>query len=131
MATERDLRNNCVGILKLTGNLDKKNRSNLKKLSDPEISVNEDDGIVCTVCESTDGNPTDPIVLCDGSDLMVHASCYGHPLTTGIPDGDWFCAQCIESNSQISCCLCPVSGGALKPTTDGRWAYLVCAIYVP
>lgn len=99
----------------------------------------DDDGIVCAVCESTDGDPTDPIVLCDGCDLMVHASCYGHPFTKGIPEGDWFCAQCSESKSgkkpasklQPSCCLCPVGGGALKPTTDGRWAHLVCAIYVP
>lgn len=99
----------------------------------PETS--EDDGIVCAICQSTDGDPTDPIVLCDGCDLMVHASCYGHPFTNGIPDGDWFCAQCTESKSTsktaLSCCLCPVSGGALKPTTDGHWAHLVCAIYVP
>ncbi|KAH6764173.1 RING/FYVE/PHD zinc finger superfamily protein [Perilla frutescens var. hirtella] len=99
----------------------------------------DDDGIVCAVCESTDGDPTDPIVLCDGCDLMVHATCYGHPFTKGIPEGDWFCAQCLDSKSeknpapksQPTCCLCPVSGGALKPTTDGRWAHLVCAIYVP
>ncbi|KAL6543307.1 hypothetical protein OROHE_010827 [Orobanche hederae] len=96
----------------------------------------EEDGIVCSVCESTDGDPTDPIVLCDGCDLMVHTTCYGHPFTNGIPEGDWFCAQCLESKksarkAQLSCCLCPVGGGALKPTTDGNWAHLVCAIYVP
>ncbi|XP_047951127.1 bromodomain-containing protein 1 [Salvia hispanica] len=96
-----------------------------------------DDGIVCAVCDSTDGDPADPIVLCDGCDLMVHATCYGHPFTAGIPDGDWYCAQCLHSQSEKnqppppSCCLCPVGGGALKPTTDGRWAHLVCAIYVP
>ncbi|XP_020554499.1 peregrin [Sesamum indicum] len=103
------------------------------------VCEDDDDGIVCAVCDSTDGDPTDPIVLCDGCDLMVHTTCYGHPFTKGIPEGDWFCAQCLESKSarssaskaQFSCCLCPVSGGALKPTTDGRWAHLVCAIYVP
>ncbi|KAL8505676.1 hypothetical protein ACS0TY_016780 [Phlomoides rotata] len=113
-------------------------QSRSKNPETTEISVNEDgddDGVVCAVCQSTDGDSTDPIVLCDGCDLMVHTSCYGHPLTGGIPDGDWFCTQCIESKSalktEISCCLCPVSSGALKPTTDGRWAHLVCAIYVP
>ncbi|KAL0328391.1 UNVERIFIED_CONTAM: Peregrin [Sesamum calycinum] len=103
------------------------------------VCEDDDDGIVCAVCDSTDGDPTDPIVLCDGCDLMVHTTCYGHPFTKGIPEGDWFCAQCLESKSarksaskaKFSCCLCPVSGGALKPTTDGRWAHLVCAIYVP
>jgi hypothetical protein len=29
------------------------------------------------------------------------------------------------------CCLCPVRGGALKPTDDGRWCHLVCAIWIP
>lgn len=29
------------------------------------------------------------------------------------------------------CCLCPVKGGALKPTDDGRWCHLVCAIWIP
>ncbi|KAI3466013.1 hypothetical protein Pfo_022676 [Paulownia fortunei] len=103
------------------------------------VNEDDDDGIVCAICESTDGDPTDPIVLCDGCDLMVHTTCYGHPFTKGIPEGDWFCAQCLESKSvrssaskaRLSCCLCPVAGGALKPTTDGRWAHLVCAIYVP
>ncbi|KAK6154248.1 hypothetical protein DH2020_008496 [Rehmannia glutinosa] len=96
------------------------------------VNEDDDDGIVCSICGSTDGDPTDPIVLCDGCDLMAHTTCYGHPFTNGIPEGDWFCAQCLESKStKISCCLCPVGGGALKPTTDGRWAHLVCAIYVP
>lgn len=103
----------------------------------------EDDGILCAICESTDGDPSDPIVFCDGCELMVHATCYGHPFTKGIPDGDWFCAKCLASQSPyrtntsnhikpFSCCLCPVTGGALKPTTDkGKWAHLVCALFVP
>ncbi|KAL3636944.1 hypothetical protein CASFOL_019243 [Castilleja foliolosa] len=111
--------------------------------NDANEDDSDDDGIVCSVCGSTDGDPTDPIVLCDGCDLMVHTTCYGHPFTnTGIPEGDWFCAQCLDSKNpeknsdpkakkELSCCLCPVESGALKPTTDGRWAHLVCAIYVP
>lgn len=117
---------------------------NLEYQSPSEIGENEndgedndDDGIVCAVCGSTDGDPTDPIVLCDGCDLMAHASCYGEPFTSeGIPQGDWFCAQCLASKSDrnkqaMTCCLCPNSGGALKPTVGGEWAHLVCAIYVP
>ncbi|XP_010542328.1 PREDICTED: protein Jade-1 [Tarenaya hassleriana] len=97
----------------------------------------EDDGIVCAVCRSTDGDPSDPIVFCDGCDLMVHASCYGNPLVKGIPEGDWFCGQCLESRSSgngektFSCCLCTTKGGALKPTKDGRWAHIVCSLFVP
>ncbi|XP_057460543.1 uncharacterized protein LOC130751036 [Actinidia eriantha] len=101
---------------------------------------NDDDGIECAVCRSTDGDPSDPIVFCDGCDLMVHQTCYGSPLTEGVPEGDWFCAQCLASQTQLphigtnmpfSCCLCPVSGGAVKLTTDGRWAHIVCSLFVP
>ncbi|XP_062093233.1 uncharacterized protein LOC133798773 [Humulus lupulus] len=98
--------------------------------------LEEDDGIVCAVCQSTDGDPSDPIVLCDGCDLMVHASCYGDPLVKGIPDGDWFCAQCSASKGSqndvsFSCCLCPTKGGAMKPMSGGKWAHVVCALFVP
>ncbi|KAG6637078.1 bromodomain and PHD finger-containing protein 3-like [Carya illinoinensis] len=101
-------------------------------------SCDDDDGIFCAVCQSTDGDPSDPIVFCDGCNLMVHATCYGNPLVKGIPDGDWFCAQCQISSSETekygkpsSCCLCPTNGGALKPTIDGLWAHIVCALLVP
>ena len=30
-----------------------------------------------------------------------------------------------------ACCLCMLRGGALKPTTDGHWAHLVCALTIP
>ncbi|CAK9134174.1 unnamed protein product [Ilex paraguariensis] len=95
----------------------------------------DDDGIVCAICQSTDGDPSDPIVFCDGCDLMVHTTCYGHPLIEGVPEGDWFCTQCLASQSpkskDFSCSLCPVAGGALKPTNDGQWAHIVCALFVP
>lgn len=29
------------------------------------------------------------------------------------------------------CSLCVLRGGALKPTTTGRWAHLVCAVSIP
>lgn len=63
--------------------------------------------------------------------MMVHARCYGElePL-----DGIlWLCNLCRPGapESPPSCCLCPVIGGAMKPTTDGRWAHLACAIWIP
>lgn len=99
-----------------------------------EEEEEEDDGILCAVCQSTDGDSKDPIVFCDGCDLMVHATCYGNPLVKEVPDGDWFCAQCLAANGEnreFSCCLCPVGGGAMKPTNDGLWAHVVCAVLVP
>ncbi|TVU21481.1 hypothetical protein EJB05_31117, partial [Eragrostis curvula] len=102
-----------------------------------EEAVEEDDGVLCTVCRSTDGDPSDPIVFCDGCDLMVHASCYGNPLAQSIPDGDWFCSLCSAKKSKAaaaarpSCCLCPATGGAMKRTTEGQWAHIACALLVP
>jgi bromodomain and PHD finger-containing protein 1 len=29
------------------------------------------------------------------------------------------------------CCLCPVKGGALKPSDDNRWCHIICAIWIP
>ncbi|CAN8259351.1 unnamed protein product [Cochlearia groenlandica] len=99
--------------------------------------VIEEDGVMCVVCQSTDGEPSNPIVFCDGCDLMVHASCYGNPLVKAIPEGDWFCRQCIETKENIeeerllSCCLCTTKGGAMKQTNDGRWAHITCSLFVP
>ncbi|KAL8205421.1 hypothetical protein R6Q57_008972 [Mikania cordata] len=107
---------------------------------DGNIPVNEiedvnEDGVVCAVCQSTDGDPSDPIVFCDGCNLMVHTTCYGYPLTNVVPEGDWFCSQCQITDQNkglsLSCCLCSVNGGALKPTNDCRWAHIVCALFVP
>ncbi|VVA97383.1 unnamed protein product [Arabis nemorensis] len=79
---------------------------------------------MCVVCQSTDGDPLNPIVFCDGCDLMVHASCHGNPLVKAIPEGDWFCELCIGSKKNrekklFSCCLCTTKSGAMKPTKDG------------
>ncbi|KAF9589748.1 hypothetical protein IFM89_028657 [Coptis chinensis] len=109
-------------------------------VEEEEEEDDDDDGILCGVCQSTDGDPSDPIVFCDGCDLMVHAICYGDPLVQGIPEGDWFCATCEDKKSRVddgekekvySCCLCPEKGGIMKPTTDGKWAHVLCALFVP
>ncbi|KAH1210233.1 hypothetical protein GLYMA_15G211600v4 [Glycine max] len=104
----------------------------------------DEDGVLCCVCQSTDGDPADPIVFCDGCDLMVHASCYGTPLSKSIPDGDWFCERCcfrFEKNDVgnincNACVLCPSTEGAMKRTTaeeegGATWAHVVCALFVP
>ncbi|XP_020215033.2 lysine-specific demethylase 4B isoform X2 [Cajanus cajan] len=101
----------------------------------PDSDSDSDDGVLCCVCQSTDGDPADPIVFCDGCDLMVHASCYGNPLARSIPDGDWFCERCRFGGSRddvVRCELCPAREGAVKRCTrEGAWAHVVCALFVP
>ena len=98
---------------------------------DEEGGEDDDEG-ACDVCRSADAKPSDPIVYCDGCDIPVHADCYGNPLSHGIPEGDWFCDQCQSKRPDSrSCSLCPRSGGVMKMTTDGNWAHLSCAVFVP
>jgi hypothetical protein len=117
-----------------------------KKTNEVDDEDEEDDGVFCDVCKEGDADEEDPIVFCDGCDVMVHASCYGNPLIDGIPEGDWFCKQCIkkkeekktaspnttnESDASSVCCLCPKRGGVMKETMEGAWAHLSCALFVP
>ncbi|GJX57202.1 hypothetical protein Tco_0287099 [Tanacetum coccineum] len=61
----------------------------------------------------------------------VHARCYEElePVDRVL----WLCNLCHLGAPEVSppCCLCPVTGGAMKPTTDGRWAHLACAMWIP
>ncbi|TYI61067.1 hypothetical protein E1A91_D10G147000v1 [Gossypium mustelinum] len=85
----------------------------------------------CSVCHMDEEYENNLFLQCDKCRMMVHARCYGElePL-----DGIlWLCNLCRPGapESPPSCCLCPVIGGAMKPTTDGRWAHLACAIWIP
>jgi hypothetical protein len=87
---------------------------------------------------SVEGNR---IMFCDGCNAAVHQACYG---VTDIPEGDFFCDRCRgiqvlaeddedfdidNARDAIKCCFCPMYHGGIKPTTDGRWIHLCCAIW--
>jgi len=82
----------------------------------------------CGVCFDGDSYDDNKILFCDKCDIAVHQVCYG---IHQIPKGDWLCRACSSRGAAKSCFLCSVKGGALKPTTDGRWAHLFCAQWIP
>jgi len=82
--------------------------------------------------KSPDAEDGNEMVFCDSCDICVHQACYG---ITVIPDGEWRCRPCksgkVQSQKSVSCELCPNPGGAFKPTSNGKWAHVSCALWVP
>lgn len=85
----------------------------------------------CSVCHMDEEYENNLFLQCDKCRMMVHARCYGE--LEPVDGVLWFCNLCRQGapNPLPPCCLCPVIGGAMKPTTDGRWAHLACAIWIP
>ncbi|CAG5104192.1 Similar to Kdm4B: Probable lysine-specific demethylase 4B (Drosophila melanogaster), partial [Cotesia congregata] len=72
----------------------------------------------------------DSLLRCRDCHVVVHASCYGITvLPTDSPN--WACDKCKAGMTQSNCCLCPMRGGAVKRTSDGRWAHIFCALLIP
>lgn len=85
----------------------------------------------CSVCHMDEEYENNLFLQCDKCRMMVHARCYGE--LEPVDGVLWFCNLCRAGAPKPPppCCLCPVIGGAMKPTTDGRWAHLACAIWIP
>ncbi|XP_068664824.1 histone-lysine N-methyltransferase ATX2-like [Aristolochia californica] len=84
----------------------------------------------CNVCHMDEEYADNLFLQCDKCRMMVHARCYGEEPKDGVL---WLCNLCRDGAPRCPppCCLCPVTGGAMKPTTDGRWAHLTCAMWIP
>nr|ACR35362.1 unknown [Zea mays] len=95
------------------------------------VQVNWKDLDYCNVCDMDEEYEDNLFLQCDKCRMMVHARCYGE--LKQLDGGLWLCNLCRPGAPRVSpkCCLCPVTGGAMKPTTDGRWAHLACAIWIP
>uniref|UniRef100_A0A2H1W842 SFRICE_015710 n=1 Tax=Spodoptera frugiperda TaxID=7108 RepID=A0A2H1W842_SPOFR len=63
----------------------------------------------CQFCQS--GDNEDQLLLCDGCDKGYHTYCF-KPSMDEIPDGDWYCWECInKARGQRVCIVC---GGAMS-----------------
>ncbi|KAG5420075.1 SNT2 [Candida metapsilosis] len=106
----------------------------------------------CCVCREHDTTKSALLetLICANCGVNVHASCAGYAIPEKLkPVKEWLCEPCINDmrpiNSAIySCCLCLahetnfelsfigspfVRPDFLKPTSDGRWSHLLCAIF--
>ncbi|XP_076873631.1 lysine-specific demethylase 4C isoform X2 [Brachyhypopomus gauderio] len=70
-----------------------------------------------------------PLVSCARCCVQVHASCYG--VSAHDVSQEWTCDRCSCWDVTAECCLCNLRGGALKRTTDNRWAHVMCAVGIP
>ncbi|XP_021846513.2 histone-lysine N-methyltransferase ATX3 isoform X1 [Spinacia oleracea] len=84
----------------------------------------------CAVCRWVEDWDYNKIIICNRCQIAVHQECYGashvHDFTT------WVCRACEIPDVTRECCLCPVKGGALKPTdVDTLWVHVTCAWFQP
>ncbi|KAG6592922.1 Histone-lysine N-methyltransferase ATX3, partial [Cucurbita argyrosperma subsp. sororia] len=84
----------------------------------------------CAICRWVEDWEENKIIICNRCQVAVHQECYGakdiHDFTS------WVCRACETPDANRECCLCPVKGGALKPTdVDGLWVHVTCAWFRP
>ncbi|KAM7508572.1 hypothetical protein LguiA_019025 [Lonicera macranthoides] len=84
----------------------------------------------CAVCRWVEDWDYNKIIICNRCQIAVHQECYG---VRNIQDfASWVCRACESPDVERECCLCPVKGGALKPTdVDSLWVHVTCAWFQP
>ncbi|XP_011872094.1 PREDICTED: lysine-specific demethylase 4C-like isoform X2 [Vollenhovia emeryi] len=70
------------------------------------------------------------LLRCRECHVTVHASCYGITILP-VDIRGWACDKCRAGRNDVMCCLCPMYGGAMKRTSDSRWAHILCTLMVP
>ncbi|XP_044504293.1 histone-lysine N-methyltransferase ATX5-like isoform X2 [Mangifera indica] len=84
----------------------------------------------CAVCRWVEDWDYNKIIICNSCQIAVHQECYG---ARNVQDfTSWVCKACETPDIKRECCLCPVKGGALKPTdVDTLWVHVTCAWFQP
>ncbi|GAB2265081.1 hypothetical protein Dimus_000148 [Dionaea muscipula] len=84
----------------------------------------------CAVCRWVEDWDYNKIIICNRCQIAVHQECYGARNVNDLTS--WVCRACESPDIERECCLCPVKGGALKPTDiDTLWVHVTCAWFRP
>ncbi|OIV98013.1 hypothetical protein TanjilG_21723 [Lupinus angustifolius] len=82
---------------------------------------------VTVLCNGVEGIYFPSLHLCQ---IAVHQECYGARNVKDLTS--WVCNACETPYIKRECCLCPVKGGALKPTDiETLWVHVTCAWFQP
>ncbi|KAH7729610.1 bromodomain containing protein [Aphelenchoides avenae] len=93
-----------------------------------ELDQTVEDDVPCSICHEREDSNVNQIIFCDMCNIAVHQECYGVPY---IPEGQWACRRCQLSPSEpVQCALCAYTGGAFKQTSEGKWAHVMCALWL-
>ncbi|WJX85718.1 RING-type E3 ubiquitin transferase [Trifolium repens] len=84
----------------------------------------------CAICRWVEDWEDNKIIICNRCQVAVHQECYG---AKNVQDfTSWVCRVCETPEVERECCLCPVKGGALKPTNvELLWVHVTCAWFRP
>ncbi|CAN0901835.1 Histone-lysine N-methyltransferase ATX4 [Linum grandiflorum] len=84
----------------------------------------------CAVCRWVEDWDYNKIIICNRCQIAVHQECYGARHVQDFTS--WVCKACEIPEIKRECCLCPVKGGALKPTdVETLWVHITCAWFRP
>ncbi|GLT84778.1 hypothetical protein SLE2022_029920 [Rubroshorea leprosula] len=84
----------------------------------------------CAVCRWVEDWDYNKIIICNRCQIAVHQECYGASDVQEMTS--WVCRACETPDFERQCCLCPVKGGALKPSdVDSLWVHVTCAWFRP
>ncbi|KAJ7962572.1 Histone-lysine N-methyltransferase [Quillaja saponaria] len=80
----------------------------------------------CAVCRWVEDWEDNKMIICNRCQIAVHQECYGIKHVQDFTS--WVCRVCETPDVERECCLCPVKGGALKPTdVEMLWVHVTCA----